>query len=99
MRSRNILNTLLMSFLLMAIVGVTWILWGDSLAFAPGNAFLGGLQWFGLNGVGLPAATYRTLPTKMRSKQQTLTTAVVMHSNDKVNRCMVQRRLHVLSAL
>jgi Amt family ammonium transporter len=27
-RSRNILNTLMMSFVLMAIVGVTWILWG-----------------------------------------------------------------------
>ena len=35
-RSRNILNTLMMSFVLMAIVGVTWILWGYSLSFAPG---------------------------------------------------------------
>ena len=50
-RERNILNTLLMSFLLMGIVGVTWILWGYSLAFAPGNPFIGGLQWLGLNGV------------------------------------------------
>jgi ammonium transporter, Amt family len=29
-RSRNILNTLMMSFVLMAIVGVTWVLWGYS---------------------------------------------------------------------
>jgi len=50
-RSRNILNTLMMSFILMAIVGVTWILWGYSLSFAPGNSFIGGLQWLGLNGV------------------------------------------------
>ena len=50
-RSRNILNTLMMSFILMAIVGVTWILWGYSLAFAEGNAFFGGFQWLGLNGV------------------------------------------------
>ena len=57
-RSRNILNTLMMSFLLMAIVGVTWILWGYSLAFAPNNAFIGGLQWFGLNGVGLETTDY-----------------------------------------
>jgi len=42
-RSRNILNTLMMSFLLMAIVGVTWILWGYSLSFAPGLPFIGGL--------------------------------------------------------
>ncbi len=50
-RSRNILNTLMMSFVVMAIVGVTWILWGYSLAFAEGNPFIGGLQWIGLNGV------------------------------------------------
>ncbi len=57
-RSRNILNTLMMSFVLMAIVGVTWILWGYSLAFAPNNPFIGGLQWFGLNGVGLETTDY-----------------------------------------
>lgn len=57
-RSRNILNTLMMSFLLMAIVGVTWILWGYSLSFAPGLPFIGGLQWFGLNGVGLETTGY-----------------------------------------
>ena len=34
-RSRNVLNTMMMSLLLMAMVGVTWVLWGYSLAFAP----------------------------------------------------------------
>ncbi|NMG05843.1 ammonium transporter [Brasilonema sp. UFV-L1] len=57
-RSRNILNTLMMSFVLMAIVGVTWILWGYSLAFAPGNAIIGGLQWLGLNNVGYEVTNY-----------------------------------------
>ncbi|MEH1815606.1 MAG: ammonium transporter [Nostoc sp.] len=57
-RSRNILNTLMMSFVLMAIVGVTWILWGYSLSFAPGLPFIGGLQWLGLNGVGLEITDY-----------------------------------------
>lgn len=57
-RSRNILNTLMMSFVLMAIVGVTWILWGYSLSFAPGLPFIGGLQWLGLNGVGLETSGY-----------------------------------------
>lgn len=51
-RSRNILNTLMMSFVLMAIVGVTWVLWGYSLGFAPGNPIIGGLSWLGLNQVG-----------------------------------------------
>jgi Amt family ammonium transporter len=45
-RSRNVLNTLMMSFLLMGIVGVTWVLWGYSLAFSPGNSFIGGLNWY-----------------------------------------------------
>jgi ammonium transporter, Amt family len=57
-RSRNILNTLMMSFVLMAIVGVTWVLWGYSLSFAPGLPFIGGLQWLGLNGVGVETSGY-----------------------------------------
>ncbi|MDM9381518.1 ammonium transporter [Chlorogloeopsis sp. ULAP01] len=57
-RSRNVLNTLMMSFVVMAIVGVTWIVWGYSLAFAPGNPFIGGLQWLGLNGVGTELTDY-----------------------------------------
>ncbi|MGJ5673438.1 MAG: ammonium transporter [Nostochopsis sp.] len=57
-RSHNVLNTLMMSFVLMAIVGVTWILWGYSLAFSPGNPFIGGLQWLGLNGVGTELTDY-----------------------------------------
>jgi ammonium transporter, Amt family len=67
-RSRNVLNTMMMSFLLMALVGVTWMLWGYSLAFSvPGGVgadgfgqgiykFIGGLDWVGLNGVAADAA-------------------------------------------
>ena len=57
-RSFNSLNTLMMSFVLMLVVGVTWILWGYSLSFAPGNPFIGGLQWMFLNGVGLETTGY-----------------------------------------
>lgn len=60
-RSLNILNTLMMSFVLMLVVGVTWVLWGYSLAFAPGLPFVGGLEWLFLNGVGLDTTGY--LPT------------------------------------
>lgn len=59
-RSSNILNTLMMSFILMLLVGVTWIIWGYSLAFAPGTPFIGGLQWLFLNGVGLETTDYLT---------------------------------------
>ncbi|MBU6229593.1 MAG: ammonium transporter [Cyanobacteria bacterium REEB459] len=57
-RSLNILNTLMMSFVMMVLVGVTWILWGYSLSFAPGNPFIGGLEWAFLNGVGLETTDY-----------------------------------------
>lgn len=62
-RSRNVLNTMMMSLVLMGIVGVTWILWGYSLAFAPteinpggnpafvANPVIGSLKWLFLNGV------------------------------------------------
>ncbi len=57
-RTRNVLNTMMMSFILMGIVGTSWILWGYSLAFAPGTPFIGGLQWLFLNGVGIDTASY-----------------------------------------
>ena len=60
-RTRNVLNTMMMSLLLMAVVGVTWVLWGYSLAFdvsvkAPEfgqgiEKFIGGLDWAFLNKV------------------------------------------------
>lgn len=59
-RSSNILNTLMMSFIMMLLVGVTWVIWGYSLAFAPGTPFIGGLQWLFLNGVGLETTDYLT---------------------------------------
>jgi len=57
-RSRNVLNTMMMSFFAIALVGVIWILWGYSVAFAPGLPFIGGLQWSFLNGVGLETTDY-----------------------------------------
>lgn len=50
----------------MGIVGVTWILWGYSLAFAPGNPFVGGLQWLGLSGVGLETTVISTAQILLR---------------------------------
>src|SRR5579859_4633734 len=51
-KGKNVLNTLMMTFIALAIVGVQWVLIGYSLSFSPGSAFLGGLSWFGLSGVG-----------------------------------------------
>lgn len=57
-RSRNVLNTMMMSFIAMGLVGVIWILYGYSLSFAPGLPFIGGLQWTFLNRVGLEITNY-----------------------------------------
>ena len=57
-RAKHVLNTLMMSLILMGIVGVSWALFGYSLSFAPGNAFIGGFQWAFLNGVSLDTTGY-----------------------------------------
>jgi ammonium transporter, Amt family len=57
-RSRNVLNTMMMSFIMMGIVGVIWVLWGYSLSFAPGNKFIGGFDWLLLNNVKAAAGYY-----------------------------------------
>jgi Amt family ammonium transporter len=58
-RGRAVLNTMLMSVLALAIMSVLWVVVGYSLAFSPGSAWLGGLQWVGMSGVGAaPNPTY-----------------------------------------
>ena len=53
-RQKNVLGTLMQSFIALGIVTVQWVLIGYSLAFGPDIGHLiGGLQWIGLNGVGL----------------------------------------------
>jgi len=52
-RSKNALNTMMMSFVALGVVGVVWALAGYSLAFAPGNAVIGDLSRALLRGVGL----------------------------------------------
>jgi Amt family ammonium transporter len=54
-RSKNALNTMLMSFAALAFVGVGWALLGYTLAFGEGGPWLGGLGHALLQGVGLEA--------------------------------------------
>jgi len=71
---KNVLNTLMMSFIALGIIGVTWVLVGYSLAFAPGLPVIGGIQWFFLNGVGLETTGYLqgSLPNEMISYAPTI---------------------------
>ncbi len=52
-RSKNALNTLMMSFAALGPVAVVWALLGYSLAFAPGVPAVGSLAYAGLRDVGL----------------------------------------------
>jgi Amt family ammonium transporter len=63
-RRKNVLSTMMHSFALMAVVTILWAIYGYSLAFGEGNAFIGGFQYFLLNGVGTaPNADYAaTIP-------------------------------------
>src|SRR4029077_1782731 len=54
-RSKNALNTMMMSFISLGFVGVLWALFGYSLAFSAGNSVIGDLSNVFLNGVGLEA--------------------------------------------
>ncbi len=51
-RRKNILSTMMHSFILMAVVSVLWALVGYSLAFGEGTPFIGGFQHAFLNGIG-----------------------------------------------
>jgi len=63
-RRKNILSILMQCFIILCVMSLQWVLFGYSLAFSPGNGFIGGLQWVGLNGVGQePFAEYAaTIP-------------------------------------
>jgi len=51
-RKKNVLGTMMHSFILMAVVTAIWAFVGYSLAFGEGNSFIGGLGYLFLNGVG-----------------------------------------------
>ena len=53
-RTKNVLGTIMQSFMIIALISVQWILFGYSLAFGPDvGGLIGDLSWFGLTGVGL----------------------------------------------
>jgi len=52
-RKKNVLSVLMQCGIMLCVVSLQWVLFGYSLAFGPAKGFWGGLQWIGLNGVGL----------------------------------------------
>jgi Amt family ammonium transporter len=53
-RSKNVLGTIMHSFVILCVVSLLWMLFGYSLAFGPDKwGLIGGLEWAGLREVGL----------------------------------------------
>jgi Amt family ammonium transporter len=61
-RSKNSLNTMMMSFISLGFVGVLWALVGYSLAFSTGNNWIGDLSNVFLRGVGIDIRPTTTIP-------------------------------------
>ena len=51
-RSKNAISVLMQCFTIACIVSVAWVVYGYSLAFTEGNAFIGGTSAFFLSGIG-----------------------------------------------
>ena len=64
-RRKNVLGTIMHSFIIVAVISIQWALWGYTLAFGSDiRGLIGDFSWFGLNGVGAePNADYAaTIP-------------------------------------
>jgi len=53
-RKKNVLATVMQSFVAIALISIQWILFGYSLSFGPDvSGVIGNLDWIGLKGVGI----------------------------------------------
>ena len=61
-RRKNVLSTIMMSFAVLGLVGLLWVLYGYSLSFGPDKGgIIGGLDFIGLRTVGQePSSVYAT---------------------------------------
>jgi ammonium transporter, Amt family len=59
-RGKNVLGTIMQSFIILGVITLQWVLWGYSLSFGPDyGGIIGGLDWFALKGVGMdPSPDY-----------------------------------------
>jgi len=63
-RSKNVLSTIMQSFICLGLISITWVVFGYSLAFGPDvGGFIGNFDWALLKGVGLSPGPYSdTIP-------------------------------------
>src|SRR4030067_2815378 len=62
-RRKNILGTIMQSFIIIGLVSLEWVLVGYSMAFGPDRGgVIGGLSWFGFGGGGAGPAPGHAAP-------------------------------------
>ena len=63
-RKKNVLSTLNLSFIMIGLISIQWLLYGYSLAFGPDiGGLIGGLDFLGFSGVGAdPSGFAPTIP-------------------------------------
>src|SRR5262247_3377786 len=62
-RKKNVLATMMQSFILMVVITVIWAIFGYSFSFAKGSPVIGGLDYLFLKGVGAAPSVYAgTIP-------------------------------------
>ncbi|MEJ5349329.1 MAG: ammonium transporter [Desulfosoma sp.] len=63
-RSKNVLATMMQSFICLGVISILWVVCGYSLAFGPDKGgIIGGLEWVFLRSVGLDPGPYaQTIP-------------------------------------
>ena len=62
-RSKNVLGTIMHSFICLGVISIVWFLWGYSLSFGDSlGGIIGGLNYLGLNGVGMEPQEGSTIP-------------------------------------
>jgi ammonium transporter, Amt family len=58
-RSKNVLSTIMMSFVCLGVIGILWAMYGYSLVFGPDvGGVIGGLDFIGLRNVGQDPGPY-----------------------------------------
>ena len=61
-REKNVVSTLMYSFVSMGVVSVIWVLWGYSLAFGGGNEFIGTFDFLGLQDISFESGPNGEIP-------------------------------------
>ena len=63
-RAKNALAMIMQNYICMAVVSVTWVLLGYTLAFGDGNGFFGGFRYTGLAHMSEPVPGPRPSPSR-----------------------------------